>query len=369
MKTVGIITCHTPQNYGAMLQAYALQHYLRSINCSPEIINYFPEIYSEELSLWYVGDKNIRRNLFKKIIYIIAKLPRRIKRRLFFDRFRDKYINVGEPRYYSYDELKEDCPLYDLYICGSDQIWNTRGVRGWDPTFYLQFVKDKTKRYSYAASMSLDIPIRNDVKNTVIPMIEDLNKISVRERLIQKTLTPLLTKTIHYSLDPVYLLTDKDWSILAEAGTPRKEDYILIYPMGDSSHVVENAKRLSLKTGLPIYCITASSRKISGVNKHIDCSVTQFVRLFRDASYVLTNSFHGTSFSIIFRKNFWACEVGANNHRITNILQEFNLSNRYLSKNDIIDTTNLYVDYSKVIEPLENLIFQSKQYLSNIVNE
>lgn len=368
MKTVGIITCHTPLNYGAMLQAYALQKTLSNLGCYPEIINYFPEIFSEDLSLWYVGNKAIKRNVLKIIAYLIIKLPKRIRRHYMFNNFRKKYINIGKHRYRTFQELKADCPKYDLYICGSDQIWNTIGVRGWDPTFYLQFVKDKSRRYSYAASMSLNFPISNEVKNFVIPMVADLNKISVRERLIQKELSPLIDKQIYYSLDPVYLLSDKDWSRLAEEGQSLKEKYILLYPMDEGTHVVANAKLLSYQTGLPIYCITASSRKISGVARHFNCSISQFVKLFRDASYVITNSFHGTAFSIIFRKTFWSCEVASNNHRITNILQELNLFNRYIAKEDKIDLNNLTIDYSKANDPLESYILQSKQYLSNIVN-
>jgi len=368
IKTVGIITCHTPYNYGAMLQAYGLQKYLASKGVYPEIIDYFPEIYKEELSLLYIGDKRYRNNVLFSVAYILLKLPSRLKRKFNFWKFKKQYLNISNHRYKSYDELKQTLPTYDTYICGSDQIWNTLGLRGWNPTFYLQFVKDKSKRNSYAASMSLNLPINEDVKTRVLPMIAELNKISVRERLIQQELTPLLDKKIDFVLDPVYLLSDKEWGELADKSRPIGKDYILIYPMGDGLRVLEYAKLLSLQTGLPIYCITASSRKFPGVTRHFNCDMPRFVRLFKDASYVLTNSFHGTAFSIIFRKNFWSCQVGANNHRITNIIKELHLSDRYIGDDENINLSNLPIDYSLAEKKLERLISESKNFLDDIVN-
>ena len=183
---VGIITCHTPLNYGAMLQAYGLQQYLISKQCDPEIINYAPDIFFEELSLFYVGDLSIRQNLLKRVVYLALKMPFRIRRRFWFDSFKKNFLRIGARRFCSFEELESSELTYDSYICGSDQIWNTRGIRGWDPTFYLQFVKNKDKRNSYAASMSYDYPISDKVVEKVFPMICDLGKRSGRERTIVK---------------------------------------------------------------------------------------------------------------------------------------------------------------------------------------
>ncbi len=350
-----------------MLQAYGLQKYLISQGYEPEIINYAPDIYFEELSLLYIGDNKWQKNVILKFIYIISKFPSRIKRFFNFKKFRDNYLRINHHRYLSYEELIQDCPIYDEYICGSDQIWNTRGLRGWNPTFYLCFVKDKDKRHSYAASMSLDIPISQDVINRVFPMINDLKDVAVRERQTINEIQPYITSHVIATLDPVYLLSQREWGILADSSRNENKDFILIYPMGDMHHVLDNAKKLSNETKLPIYCISASSRKIPGVAKRFDCSIPKFVNLFREAKYVITNSFHGTSFSIIFRKNFWSCEVSNNNHRITDLLKRFNLSSRYVPINEKLNCNILNIDYTQSEQMIETEINLSKKYLGTIL--
>lgn len=366
---IGIITCHTPQNYGAMLQAYGLQKYLLSINIHSEIIDYAPAIFFEELSLFYIGNKDIKKNLTKRIVYILLKLPSRIKRRRNFKKFKKNYLNISNKRYNSYEELKSNPPVYDQYICGSDQIWNTKGIRGWDPTFYLQFVPQLKKRNSYAASMSLSSPVSDKVKSIVIPMISEINRISMREINVINEIQPYLKKNIDYVLDPVYLLPKFTWKDFALTAPRESKDYILIYPMGDPQHVLQNARILSKHTGLPIYCITASIQKLKDVKKTFDCSVPKFVRLFLDAKYIVTNSFHGTSFSIIFNKDFWSCEIDNNNHRITSILSQLKLQKRYLAKGCFIDTCDLNTNYSDTEIRLNELIKKSKSFIESIINE
>lgn len=350
-----------------MLQAYGLQRYISSKGVFPEIIDYFPEIYKEELSLLYVGDRKYRNSMILSAAYLLIKLPSRLKRKYNFSKFKKQYLNISHHRYKSYEELVQTPPKYDAYICGSDQIWNTKGVRGWNPTFYLQFVKDKSKRNSYAASMSLDFPISDKVKMEVFPMIEELSNISVRENNIRVQIQKYIDKPIEYVLDPVYLLSAEEWNLLCRKASPEKEDYILIYPMENSDNIVNNAVLLSKYTGLPIYCISASSRKIKGVTKQFDCTISKFVRLFKDARYVITNSFHGTSFSIIFRKDFWSCQVSHNNHRITEILTLLNQQNRFVADGNFIDIDKLKVDYSISEAILREKIESSKAFLNRIV--
>lgn len=365
---IGIVTCHTPQNYGAMLQAYGLQKYLEGKNIYSEIIDYAPLIFFEELSLFFIGNKDIKSNFVKRIAYIFLKLPSRIKRRTNFNKFKKAYLNISNKRYLSYEELKSNPPIYDQYICGSDQIWNTKGIRGWDPTFYLQFVPQIEKRNSYAASMSIDSPVNDQVKSIVFPMVSEINRISMREINVIKDIQTYIKKKIDYVLDPVYLLPEHMWKNLALAAPCETKDYILVYPMGNSEHVLQNAKILSKHTGLPIYCITASTKKLKDIKKTFDCSVPKFVRLFLDAKYVITNSFHGTSFSIIFRKNFWSCEIENNNHRITSILSQLGLQNRYLSKHNSLDICDLTADFSDAEIRLNKLIEKSKLFIESIIN-
>lgn len=366
---IDIITCHTPQNYGAMLQAYALQTYIESQGPNVEIINYAPDIFFEELRLSYIGNQKIKKSPLLSLCYLIYKLPSRLIRRIRFENFKKKYLHITEQRYESLERLYHDTPVADQYICGSDQIWNTKGIRGYNPAFYLGFVNDIRKRNSYAASMSVDFPLNERIKGDVLGFINNLDMISVREIETARQIQPYVSKEVTHVLDPVYLLTAKEWGTLINGSKFKKEKYILVYPMGEKSITIKNAVILSQKTGLPIYCISASQRKTPGIKRNFMPSVNHFLELIQYASYVITDSFHGTSFSIIFRKNFWSCQVGHNNHRITSILELFNLTDRYIDEQHLIDDSQLVVDYNKATKAIGESIEHSKEFLLSIINK
>lgn len=366
---IDIITNHTPLNYGANLQAYALQTYLEKQGCKAEVIDYAPDYYTEHLSLLYVSAPRFRKNYVFRWAYLLFKFPSRWKRIRNFSSFQKHYLHLTSRRYKSFEELLGYPPEADAYIVGSDQVWNTRGTRGYNPAFYLEFVKDCTKRASYAASMSIDEPVTERVKRDVFPMINKLQYVSVRESMTIDVIQPFIHKKVHHVLDPVFLLSADDWKRFVGITDGTEENYILIYPMGEGKNVVESAKALAKHTGLPIYCISASIKKIPGVTKRFDCSVVKFVELFAKARYVVTNSFHGTSFSIIFRKTFWTCEVGNNNHRLLSLLQGFDLENRYISSEDKIDVTAQNVDYALSEQHINESISRSKEYLAKIIDD
>lgn len=366
---IDIITCHTPQNYGAMLQAYGLQTYIENQQNEAEIINYAPDIYFEEQSLFYIGNSHAKSNPLWGIVYLLYMLPSRLKRRRIFNGFRNKHLHITKKRYESFERLYLDPPIADQYICGSDQIWNIKGTRGFNPVFYLGFVKDPKKRHSYAASMPADFPLSERIIGDVVSHINNLETISVRESLIYELLQPYVSKPITHVLDPVFLLDMNQWQLLADASKPIKEKYILIYPMGDNSSTYANAEMLSIKTGLPIYCITASNKKQKKVSKNFMPSIPAFLQLFKCAQYVITDSFHGTSFSIIFRKPFWSCQIKNNNHRITSLLDSLGLQNRYIPLGEKIKVDTLPLDYSACVEQLEGKIRSSKQFVDNILSE
>lgn len=365
---IAILTCHVPQNYGAVLQAYALQAYLESRNCTVEIIDYSPDIFLKELKLCYVGDARMKRNLILRIIYILYKLPGRITRRFRFSAFRNNCLHITKRRYESYEELCDTPPLADLFICGSDQIWNTRtSIRGFDPAYYLGFVRDPARKISYAASMSVEDPLPRQVIEVVFPWINDLGHISVREKCISQMLQPYIAKPVVHVVDPVFLLSRQAWEELASKARTVRGRYILIYPMGDGANVLENAGFLAEKTGLPIYCITASKRKDRAVAKYYNCSVPMFLQLILNAGYVVTNSFHGTCFSILFGKDFWTCPVRENNHRILSLLRLFGLQRRYVPEGELPDWNEPSVNYADAGELINEAVGSSKDFLENAI--
>lgn len=369
MKTASIITMHCPLNFGAVLQTYAFKTFLTNQGVDTNVIDYNPNYIVYDQSLMYVGDKRFRRNFLTRMLYRAFKYSAKKSRINNFASFKRNELNLTS-RFETYDEIKAANLQADYFFCGSDQIWNTVSGAHKDPAYFLQFVADKNKRNSYAASGNL--PLDNEeVRNITIPMINELNHISMREDVTIASIQPYVDKRITHVCDPVFLLDSNDWRALYKEGSKfiKQEKYVLIYPMGNGVEtVIQKGFELSQKLNLPLYCISASQRKDKRVSKTFNVDPYTFLSLIDNADYFVTNSFHGTSFGLIFQKNFWSCSAVGSNQRITSILNKANLADRQINGETQIDLDQ-DADWSSVNSSLSQFINQSKQYIKSVINE
>lgn len=361
---------HCPLNYGAVLQTYAFQTYLESLGLTVIIIDYNPYYIVYDQDLMYVGDERFRKNIITKWAYRIYKMPSKHGRKQKFKQFRDRELHLSE-RYETYDELKTANLEADIFFCGSDQIWNSNNSSCKDPAYFLGFVDDKRKRNSYAASGNMHLPLADDILNYSIPMINELNHISMREDPTIANIQPYVKKKITHVCDPVFLLSDRQWYELAAHGKSfqKKQSFVLIYPMGGGVEaVIQKGYELAQRVGIPLYCITSSQRKDKRINKYFNIDPYTFLNLIINADYLITNSFHGTAFGIIFRKKFWALAAEGSNQRLTSILSICGLEDRQIS----IDTDIRKfcdIDYNQAHKKLNEFIMSSKEYINNTVCE
>lgn len=367
---IKIITLHCPLNYGAALQAYALKTYLRAIGQDAELIDYRPDYIVDKQKYTYVGKKSIAKNVIAKCAYIFAKFPSRYKIKHNFSIFMKKELCKGDNIYHSIEDLRRDTSQADVFFTGSDQIWNTQMENGWDDAFFLSFVS-KGKKCSYAASMAKSSVLTPEEKQRFKQMLEDFDMISVREENAKNILQPLVRQEIRWVLDPVFLLSESKWKMMADKAEEKvtEQKYILIYPMGDGLNVISTAQKLSKETGLPIYSISKTIRSQGVTRQFNGYTPYEFLHLIQNAQYVVTNSFHGTSFSIIFKKNFWACSIGNTSSRITSLLQSLDLSHRFLSDGEEKDSFVETIDYGKTYKKLEEHLLYSKSYIDSCINE
>lgn len=355
------ITCHDVYNHGASLQAYALQTCLESLGHKVEIIDYKPDYLSRYYSLWSV-DNPVYDRLIVKQLYLVAKLPGRImalKRKRLFDEFTKKYLKLTSIRYHSNEELKRNPPQADVYIAGSDQIWNTLFGNGRDAAFYLDFAPKTSKRISYAASFATE-DVVEEYKPFVRKMLQNFDVISIRERCS----LPLL-KTMGWAdgvavCDPVFLLSKAQW----ESRIPQqqiKERYLLVYDTEFSNQLKRIAQRIAKKKDLKIYNVSGS--RIGYADKELWASgPLDFVRLVRDAEYVISNSFHASVFSMIFERDF--CVVNRSegiNERMKSLLMSYNLVDRLVA--DYSAPLLNSIDYRTVNPLLQKDIDDSKSFL------
>ena len=329
------ITCHNVYNYGASLQAYALQEYLLSLGHDVEIIDYRPDYMRVHYDFWYVPksshyyNRAMKSKFFRFLLccYFARKRYATYGRKLKFDIFTRKYLHLTK-RYLSYQDLIVSPPDADIYIAGSDQIWNCALPNGRDAAYFLQFGIGKIKRISYAASFAIpEIP--ETYKETVKEWLRSFDAISVRERTGLKILESICKKGVEV-LDPVFLLEKSDWVKFSNEGKVRiKNKYILVYDLYvNDGRLEQEAKRLSSKYNLEIVAVDALI-KCQYAKKNIsNAGPQEFVRLVAGAEYVVTNSFHATAFSIIFNRPFAVYYNYSNISRISDILSILGLNNR-----------------------------------------
>ena len=356
------ITCHHVYNHGAYLQAYALAKYLHSSGHDATIIDYRP-IYKD----WspFAIQKRFGSTILN-LLYTIAKFPSALMmyvRYRSFDKFFKSYMPVSAPIYRTLGELQSNPPKADVYIAGSDQIWNTFFTQGSDEAYYLGF--GTARKISYAASFATD-RLRQGSENKIKSFLANFQAISVREQ----SAIPIL-HSLGYNgtqvVDPAFLLSADDWNKLAEP-TYKKQSYVLVYDFYHSIDIEKAAKRIAQNQNLKIFSI--GPYRLPYVDKNFtNASPRTFLRLVRDAEYVISNSFHGSVFSIIYRKEFFVADrCDGLNRRMSDLLEHYNLSHRHIN----VDTTDeqlfQHIDWNMVLPILNSDIIQSKLFLQENIN-
>lgn len=353
------ITCHDVYNLGASLQAYALAAYLKACGHDVQIIDYKPEYLSRHYSLTAVPNPRYHRPVIRQM-YLLAKLPgrliaRRSLRKQRFDAFRQTYLPVTEGRYHSAEELRQNCPEADVFIAGSDQIWNPEFPNGRDPAFFLDFVPAGSKRVSYAASFAVE-SLPQDVRALVKPWLSGLDAVSVRESSAVTILEDLGIRGRQVT-DPVFLLPKEHWEGMAHR--PVEKDYILVYDFDANPTIAAMAKKLADETGRRII----SFFPMDGADAvWQNAGPLEFLGAVLNAGVVISNSFHATAFSLIFEKDFYVLNRKEKiNTRMRDLLGSVGLAERLISHAD--ELTDSAICWQNVGEALSKQIEGSKEFL------
>ena len=287
------ITCQNTVNHGARLQCYALVHWLQKQGHEVEVIDYRPA-RSRNKKLWYKPKSSLQDWL--KLIIQYPSRKKNLERRKIFDAFSKKYIPLTKQVYYSIKALRNNPPAADLYLAGSDQIWNTALPNGTDPAYYLDFGPSNIRRESFAASFGTD-SLKPGTEFFVKEKLKRFDKITVREQSTLKILESLGLEGSQQE-DPVFLLSSSEWDEIID-GTGYGEQYVLVYDFYLGDDIKAEALRIAKEKGLKIYNVSHSSLSYADRN-YVYVGPESFVSLVKNASYVISNSFHGTAFAIIY---------------------------------------------------------------------
>lgn len=349
------ITCHDVYNAGASLQAYALQAYLKSLGHDVKIIDYKPDYLSRHYRLDIVGNPKYDKPILRQA-YLLAKLPGRLRmlpRKRAFDSFTAKYLDLTR-RYASNAELKADPPEADIYFAGSDQIWNTVFPNGKDPAFYLDFAPEGSVKASYAASFATE-DVLDDWKPQMKDWLHALDYISVRESSGVRIAQDLGIIGAVHVLDPVFLLDASTWRNMTSERP--SYPYLLVYDFDGNEQIEQEAKHLAAQHTLKIVTL----QKLPYADRCIsDAGPRDFLSLVDGASFVLSNSFHATAFSLIFQRPFMVYDRCENiNTRMRDLMVAVGLSHR--------SSADAPIDWTAVQMHLDKEITASKAYIDSVL--
>ena len=310
---INTITCHNVYNVGASLQAYALTAYLADLGHEVQIVDYVPE-YLRHYKLWDAVSSPAYDKPVIRQLYNLAKLPGRLKalwslRKKRFDCFTREHLPLTRTHYSSYEELLRDPPKADVFLAGSDQIWNSFFPNGRDPAFYLQFAPEGAVRASYAASFAVP-RLEEQYKEQTARWITGLDYVSVRESSALDILADLGIRDGIHVVDPVFLLSTEQWDRLCPAAD-FGEPYVLVYDFDRNPELRRIAMELAAERNWRIYSI----QELDYCDRSFwNGGPIEFVQLVRGAEFVLSNSFHATAFSLIYRRPYLTVdrEMGIN---------------------------------------------------------
>lgn len=371
-EKIGIITIQG-DNYGATLQAVALNHFINSNGFCAENLNYNDvNRVKNSLSL----KQRIVNDLWTKVA---VKLIIGNKKKDKFEEFRRANLKFSEDKWHSKEALAANCPEYDIYLSGSDQIWNPDVMRD-DYNYLLAFAPDSAKKIAYASSFGKS-KLPDNKKELYKKYLSRFNSIAVREKSGKDIVKDLLGYEPEQVVDPTLLLNAEDWSKIT-AYQPSEEKYILCYYMPGDKTVCGAIKRisedLSKKTGYKIVNLGLKEyyKFVPGMDCRVDAGPADFVNLFLGAEYVVTNSFHGTAFSTNFSKKVYVPinkdldGTKARHIRMVDYLKAIGMENSIIpigSDGVIPDVARIEFDYDKVNENIQNMRNASVEYLFNSI--
>lgn len=369
---VGTLTFHRACNNGAVLQAYALEKALNKIEgVQAEIIDYS----CEKIDYAYTPAFCFSNcNFIKGFLKYIIRRKSIGNRNDQFSKFRKNFLKVSDKEY-NKNTIIETVKKYDLFVCGSDQIWNYELTNS-DTTYLLDFVNKSSKKASYAVSFGIS-EIDQVHRMMYKDLIEDYKYISMRESMGAELVNKLTNRKCEVHIDPVFLQTANEWKSLCRP--LKRKRYVLIYMVGMGrivDEMVDFAKDLAKQNNLELLFMNTEYIPYLYTDiKHVkEVGPDMFLSYIMNADYIVTNSFHATCFSILFHKNFYT-EIGAKESggkksgRVTNLLEKCELSHHILYKGRLLNSHKKKDNWNLVDKIINDEAKTSLNYLRKIVQE
>lgn len=365
---VDIITFHDTSNFGATLQCAALSSHLARLGHHVRVVDYLPAFVRAKKRAFKPFDNRKRRvsppKAALKALAALAFVPARSRRNAAFRSFIEAKIPLTRA-YLSAEELLEDPPRSDLAICGSDQVWNPALTGGkLDPAFFLHFAT--ARKAAYGVSLGeLDVDAH---AGELRRLTCGFSALSVREKSSALKLSGILQRDVDVVLDPTLLLSRNDYAPFESSRPPCPSPYLLVYNVQNSPLAVSTARSLAKRLHLDIVDISPNPfARIPGAQKLIGIGPGEFLGAVKNASFVVTNSFHGTVFSVIYGKPFLSVPHSKRGGRTIELLRTLGLSDRLLHE-EVPAVPPPEIDYARVLAALEQPRSSSAAFLQGLLD-
>lgn len=336
--SIGILTFHFADNYGAVLQAYALRSYLCSLGENAEIINYVSDFFANSYSINPLLQKNI-----KQAIIAFLKFPIKVKQARKFEAFRTQKLGINGASISDLESID-----FDRIIVGSDQVWNFMITHN-DMNYFLPI--NNVNKYAYAASANntfVEEKYNVQVKN----LLQEFIWISVREQQLKKVIEEKYDTICDVVLDPVFLMPEDFWKAECRKAKGVPDKYILVYALERNEKLERVAETLEKKLGIKILIVHPLSTHVFKIGKLLtDVGPNEFLGLIKNATVVVSNSFHAFAFSMIFGKEIYFDFVSSTSNRVTNMIELFDLKPDYVEKLDVFHVS---------LKDCKNKVFREK---------
>lgn len=370
---VAVLTWFRDMNYGTVLQALALQKYLQVKGHSPELINYLP---GRESTIY--NHLTIIERLNRKVDYLSNKKYKKVHAEV-FQRKTEKFFRTIDERCVVTNTISSDTDFekigkkYDMYICGSDQVWNPYWF---EPHFFLDFVADDKLKVAYAPSIGIyNLP--EEFHQRYKDYLKSFDGLSLREADMAIQLSDIVGRTVKNVCDPVFLLNRRIWDSMSGESALIDKPYVFYYLLSYNRNHWKAIKNFAKKKGLNVVGIPIVGRQfyVFHGDRRIDAAPLDFVNYIKHAECVFTDSFHATSFSVLLGRQFYTFErfqennAYSQNSRVKNLLTRLNLMNRVVkhdSKRIILQSD---IDYKKISGILQEFVTESSRYLDSFLEQ
>ncbi|WP_051199914.1 polysaccharide pyruvyl transferase family protein [Butyrivibrio sp. FCS006] len=361
-------------NYGSVLQAYALQEYLTTQGFDVTVLNYKPTmddvIFPSKNTLYYKKAVDKMHRIAHKNVTVQNILKRT---QLVCDEFVSHNIELSKT-IHGIGGLKKAADEFDVFICGSDQIWSMN--KKVNPAYYLEWVPNTKIKIAYAPSL----PVHNLNKlkiDFLKQVLVNFDGISVREEETATALTSIVDRQVQSVLDPTLLVDKKLWeNLLIDGSADNDEPYILCYFLGKRDFYTKGIETIQKATGLSVKLIPTSLESAAfNLDMAENVGPTDFLRLIKNAEYVITDSYHATIFSVVFHKEFFLFKRFDDGKKDTQNIRIYDLAGKLQIGSRIIDsdTSQLWpiekIDYTKVDECIARLQDKSRAFLAGSLPE